>query len=53
MYSLENKTLVKSFIEEVFNKRDLAAADKYLSQRNPMAGQGQEGFKQFINAYFF
>jgi predicted ester cyclase len=53
MYSLEkNKTLVKSFIEEVFNKRDLTAADKYLSQRKPVAGQGQEGFKQFINAYF-
>ncbi|MGI9011857.1 MAG: ester cyclase [Nitrososphaeraceae archaeon] len=38
-----NKALVKSFVEEVFNKHDLSATEKYLYQ--------SEGFKQIFNTY--
>jgi steroid delta-isomerase-like uncharacterized protein len=41
-----NKALVKSFVEEVFNKHDLSSIEKYL------AGQGSEGFKQFLSEFF-
>ena len=40
------KALVKSFVEEVFNKHDLSSIEKYL------AGQGREGFKQFLSEFF-
>ena len=36
-----NKALVKSFVEEVFNKHDLSSIEKYL------AGHRNEEFKQF------
>jgi len=42
----ENKALVKSVIEDVFNKHNLAAADKYFVEL------GREEFKQFLNRYF-
>jgi predicted ester cyclase len=38
--------LVKSFIEEVFNNHDLSDIEKYL------AGEGKEGFKQFLSEFF-
>lgn len=41
-----NKALVKSFVKEVFNNYDLSAIEKYL------AGQGREGFKQFLSEFF-
>ncbi|MBD0359919.1 MAG: hypothetical protein ICV56_04325 [Nitrososphaeraceae archaeon] len=41
-----NRALVKSFVEEVFNSHNLSAIEKYL------AGQGKEGFKQFLNEFF-
>jgi steroid delta-isomerase-like uncharacterized protein len=41
-----NKALVKSFVEEVFNNHNLSAIEKYL------AGQGKEGFKQFLSEFF-
>ena len=41
-----NKALVKSFVEEVFNRHDLSSIEKYL------AGQGSEGFKQFLSEFF-
>lgn len=44
-----NKTLVESFVEEIFNKHNLSAIEKYL---NPIAGKGSEGFKQFLCALF-
>ncbi|MDQ6862332.1 MAG: ester cyclase [Thermoproteota archaeon] len=43
----ENKVLIKSFIEEVFNKHNLTAADKYIA-----AAPGREGFKQMMNRLF-
>jgi steroid delta-isomerase-like uncharacterized protein len=55
--SLEvNKLLIKSFVQEVFNKHNLTALDKYYApniiQHNPMAGQGRQGFKQFFIPFF-
>jgi predicted SnoaL-like aldol condensation-catalyzing enzyme len=44
-----NKVLIESFIEEIFNKHNLSAIEKYL---NPTAGKGNEGFKQFLSAFF-
>ena len=41
-----NKALVKSLVEEVFNNHNLSAIEKYL------AGQGKEGFKQFLSEFF-
>ncbi len=53
----ENKALVKSAIEEIFNQRNMSAADKYISEdlinNNPLAGQGREPLKQYFeNVYF-
>jgi steroid delta-isomerase-like uncharacterized protein len=55
--SLEvNKLLIKSFVQEVFNKHNLTALDKYyapnVTQHNPRAGQGRQGFKQFFMPFF-
>jgi predicted SnoaL-like aldol condensation-catalyzing enzyme len=55
--SLEvNKLLIKSFVQEVFNKHNLTALDKYYApniiQHNPMAGQGRQGSKQFFIPFF-
>lgn len=41
-----NKALVKSFVEEVFNKHDLSSIEKYLTE------QGSKGFKQFLSEFF-
>jgi len=52
----ENKALFREVIEEVFNKHNLAAADKYYPenyiQHNPSAGQGREDFKKFFAGMF-
>jgi predicted ester cyclase len=45
-----NKALVKSFVEEVFNKHDKSAAEKYFARENPPTGR--ERFKQSLNAQF-
>jgi steroid delta-isomerase-like uncharacterized protein len=56
--SLEvNKLLIKSFVQEVFNKHNLTALDKYyapnVTQHNPpTAAQGRQGFKQFFAPFF-
>jgi predicted SnoaL-like aldol condensation-catalyzing enzyme len=43
--SLEkNKQLVRSFAEDVFNRHDLAAVDKYIS--------GADSLKQYLGEYF-
>ena len=46
-----NKALVKSFVEEVFNKHDISAAEKYFAKENLPAGR--EGFKQFLKRVFY
>jgi predicted SnoaL-like aldol condensation-catalyzing enzyme len=53
----ENRALVESAIEEVFNQRNVSAADKYIAEdlinHNPLAGQGREPLKQYSgNEYF-
>ena len=51
-----NKLLIKSFVQEVFNKHNLTALDKYYApyviQHNPMAEQGRQGFKRFFVPFF-
>jgi len=44
-----NKTLVESFVEEIFNKHNLSATENYL---NPVAGKGSGEFKEFLSAFF-
>ena len=45
-----NKALVKSFVEDVFNKHDISATEKYFAKENPHAGR--EGLKQFLSEFF-
>jgi len=40
----KNKQLVRNFVEDVFNRHDMAAVDKYLA--------GAEGFKQYLGGFF-
>jgi predicted SnoaL-like aldol condensation-catalyzing enzyme len=52
----QNKALVRSFIEEVFNQHNISAVDKYyapdLVQHNPSVSNGSEAFKQFLTNFF-
>jgi steroid delta-isomerase-like uncharacterized protein len=56
--SLElNKLRIRSFVQEVLNKHNLTALDKYYSsnatQQNPTAaGQGTHGLKNFFVPFF-
>lgn len=48
----ENKQTVIQFYNEAFNNKDFTAAEKYLGdyyiQHNPLAADGKEGLKQYI-----
>jgi predicted ester cyclase len=46
------KDIVKTFVEDIFNKHDLSAIEKYFAKENPSIGQGSEGFKQSLSALF-
>jgi predicted SnoaL-like aldol condensation-catalyzing enzyme len=50
-----NKQLVRSFIEDVLTRHDIAAADKYFAQK-PIKHNGQvmgtEGFKEARRRFF-
>jgi predicted ester cyclase len=46
----QQKALIKSFIEEVFNKHDISATEKYFAKENPPIGS--EGFKQSLSVQF-
>lgn len=49
----ENKELIKSFIDEVFNKHDLTAIDKYLvANLTDGSGKTPESFKKSLTALF-
>jgi predicted ester cyclase len=49
----ENKVLIKSFVEEVFNQHDLTAIDKYLSSNlTDGTGKTTESFKKFLASLF-
>jgi predicted ester cyclase len=45
-----NKALVKSFVEEVFNKHDISAAEKYFAKEQPPIGI--EEFKKILSDQF-
>jgi steroid delta-isomerase-like uncharacterized protein len=51
-----NKTLISSFIEEIFNKHNLVSLEKYFGKNtiegSPQAGTGREAFKQFLTEFF-
>jgi predicted SnoaL-like aldol condensation-catalyzing enzyme len=40
----KNKQIVRNFTEDVFNRHDLAAVDKYMAEA--------EGFKNYLGEYF-
>jgi predicted SnoaL-like aldol condensation-catalyzing enzyme len=48
-----NKEVVTAFYEAALNNKDFGAAEKYMGpyykQHNPMAEDGKEGFKKFID----
>jgi predicted SnoaL-like aldol condensation-catalyzing enzyme len=51
-----NKTLIRSFIDEIFNEHNLLSVEKYFGkgsvEGSPQAGKGGEGFKQFLTDFF-
>jgi predicted ester cyclase len=44
-----NKELIESFVENIFNKHDISATEKYFVKDSITRG---EGFKQFLSALF-
>jgi predicted ester cyclase len=50
-----NKTLIRSFIDEIFNEHNLLSVEKYFGkgsvEGSPQAGKGGEGFKQFLTDF--
>jgi predicted ester cyclase len=50
-----NKTLIRSFIDEIFNEHNLLSVEKYFGKGSvecsPQAGKGGEGFKQFLTDF--
>lgn len=52
----ENKRIVRNFYEEVFHRRDLSVADRFMHndyiQHNPDADQGITGFIDFHKGFF-
>jgi predicted SnoaL-like aldol condensation-catalyzing enzyme len=51
-----NKTLIRSYIDEIFNKHKLSSIERYFGgnyvEGSPQAGKGGEGFKQFLTNFF-
>jgi len=51
-----NKSLIKSFIEEIFNTHSLSSIGKYFGEGlvgvSLQVGMGGEGFKQFLTDFF-
>jgi hypothetical protein len=50
-----NKTLIRSFAEEIFNEHNLSSIEKYFGkdsmEGSPQAGKGGEGFKLFLTDF--
>jgi steroid delta-isomerase-like uncharacterized protein len=50
-----NKTIIRSFIEEIFNEHNLSHIEKYFGndsvEGSPQAGKGGEGFKRFLTDF--
>ena len=49
MTILTNKALIESFIEDIFNKHNILATEKYFVKDSTT---GSEEFKQFLSALF-
>lgn len=53
---MENKDIVRNFIEDIFNKHDLSLVKNYLAedyhQHNPHVQQGADGFIAFFTGMF-
>lgn len=51
-----NKTLIRSFINEIFNEHNLSSVERYFGkdsiEGSPQAGKGGEGFKHFLTDFF-
>lgn len=51
-----NKTLIRSFIEEIFNEHNLSSIEKYFGkdsiEGSPQAEKEGVGFKQFLSDFF-
>jgi predicted ester cyclase len=51
-----NKTIIRSYIDEIFNKHHLSSIERYFGgnsiEGSPQAGKGGVGSKQFINEFF-
>ena len=51
-----NKTLIRSFIQEIFNEHNLSSIEKYFGKEtvegSPQAGKGGEGFKLMLTEFF-
>jgi predicted ester cyclase len=51
-----NKTLIRSFIEEIFNDHNLSSIEKYFGkdsiEGSPQAGKSGRGFKLFLTEFF-
>ena len=50
-----NKTIIRSFIDDIFNGHNLSSIEKYFGkdsvEGSPQAGTGGEGFKQFLTDF--
>ena len=53
---MDNKAIVRAFIEEVFNAWDVSKLDKFMredyKQHNPGVESGREGFIRFTERFF-
>lgn len=53
----KNLAVVERLYDEVFNKRDVSAADSLMSsellQHNPLYGEGLSGFKGYLDGFCF
>lgn len=51
-----NKSIIRSFIEEIFNDHNLSFVEKYFGsdsvEGSPQAGKRGEWFKQFLTEFF-
>jgi predicted SnoaL-like aldol condensation-catalyzing enzyme len=50
-----NKSIIRSFIEEIFNDHNLSFVEKYFGngsvEGSPQAGERGKGFKQFLTEF--
>jgi predicted SnoaL-like aldol condensation-catalyzing enzyme len=51
-----NKTIIRSFVEEIFNEHNLSHIENYFGKESvessPQAGKGDETFRKFLTDFF-